>query len=245
MIQRERKSLWDSYLVDFSFKLFSFIARCSLFILSSITCIECSEFSVVGSLTKVNVEGLLTKIGGLTFFFLSVLSFTDTDNSQDYRGREGTFFYSTLLLPPAHKHSDIYLQLCTWDDYHIFLIATLVFTRLLLDEIYHLIELLFDWLMMWYWFKFVCVLIWVKVLLQLLDMRETGRHELALTNTLLLQANRLTKCASLFVGRWFKSSSCFLKAVEKDRRLAASSVSFWHYICCTVETGKHTVKKEV
>ena len=72
----------------------------------------------------------------------------------------GDLFYSTLPLPPAHEHSDIYVQLCTWDDYHIFLIATLVFTRLLLDEIYHLIELLFDWLMMWCWFSFVCLLIW-------------------------------------------------------------------------------------
>ena len=46
-------------------------------------------------------------------FFLSRFSFTDTDNSQDSRGREGTIFYSTLLLPPTHEHSDIYLQLCT------------------------------------------------------------------------------------------------------------------------------------
>ena len=92
-------------------------------------------------------------------FFLSEFSFTDTDNSQDSRGREGTIFYSTLPLPPAHEHSDIYLQLCTWDDYHIFLIATLVFTRLLLDEIYHLIELLFDWLMTWCWFSFVCLFV--------------------------------------------------------------------------------------
>ena len=82
------------------------------------------------------------------FFFLSGFSFTDTDNSEGSRGREGTIFYSTLPLSPAHEHSDIYLQLCTWDDYYIFLIAKLVFTRLLLDEIYHLIELLFDWLMM-------------------------------------------------------------------------------------------------
>ena len=81
-----------------------------------------------------------------SFFFLSGFSFTDTDNSQDSRGREGTIFYSTLPLPPPHEHSDIYLQLCMWDDYHIFLIAPLVFTRLLLDEIYHLIELPFDWL---------------------------------------------------------------------------------------------------
>ena len=46
------------------------------------------------------------------FFFLSGFSFTDTDYSQDSRGREGTIFYSTLPLPPAHEHSDIYLQLC-------------------------------------------------------------------------------------------------------------------------------------
>ena len=52
------------------------------------------------------------------FFFLSEFSFTDTDDSQDSRGREGTIFYSTLPLPPAHEHSDFYLQLCMWDDYH-------------------------------------------------------------------------------------------------------------------------------
>ena len=78
------------------------------------------------------------------FRFLSGFSFTDTDNSQDSRGREETIFYSTLPLPAAHKHSHIYLQLYTGHDYHIFLIAKLVFARLLLDEIYHLIELLFD-----------------------------------------------------------------------------------------------------
>ena len=61
------------------------------------------------------------------FFFLSGFSFTDTDDSQDSKGRERTIFYSTLPLPPAHEHSDIYLQLCMWDDYHVFLIATLVY----------------------------------------------------------------------------------------------------------------------
>ena len=77
-------------------------------------------------------------------FFLSGFSFKGADDSQDIRGREGTIFYSTLPLPPAHEHSDTYLQLCMWDDYQVFLIATLVFIRLLLDEIYHLIELPFD-----------------------------------------------------------------------------------------------------
>ena len=83
------------------------------------------------------------------FFFLTGFSFTDTDDSQDNRRREEIIFYSTLPLPQAHEYLDIYFQLCMWDDYHIFLIAQLVFTRLLLDEIYHLIELPFDWLMMW------------------------------------------------------------------------------------------------
>ena len=43
-------------------------------------------------------------------FFLSGFTFTDTDDSQDSRGREGAFFYSTLPLPPPHEHSDIYLH---------------------------------------------------------------------------------------------------------------------------------------
>ena len=38
------------------------------------------------------------------FFFLSRFFFTDTDDSQDSRGREGTIFYSTLPLPSAHEH---------------------------------------------------------------------------------------------------------------------------------------------
>ena len=95
----------------------------------------------------ITISSFLVKKSNFNkFLFLSGFSFTDTDNSQDSRRREGTIVYSILPLPPAHKHSDIYLQLCMWGDYHVFLIATLVFTRLLLDEIYHLIELPFDWL---------------------------------------------------------------------------------------------------
>ena len=91
------------------------------------------------------------------FFYQGFLSRTLTAHRTAGEGRGPS--YSSLQLPPAHEHSDIYLQLWTWDDYHIFLIVTLVFTRLLLDEIYHLIELLFHWLM-WYWFLFTCLLNW-------------------------------------------------------------------------------------
>ena len=104
---------------------------------------------------------------------LSGFSFTDTDDSQDSTGREGTIFYSTLPLPRDHEHSEIYLQLCTWNDFHIFLFALLVFTRLLPDEIYHLIKLPFDWLIdwliddamliflfIWWWFQVSVTAIW-------------------------------------------------------------------------------------
>ena len=53
----------------------------------------------------------LKSINNMIFFFQG-FTFTDTDDSQDSRGREGTIFYSTLPFPLAHKHSDIDLQLC-------------------------------------------------------------------------------------------------------------------------------------
>ena len=117
------------------------------------------------------------------------------DDSKNSRGREGTIFYSTLPLPADHEHWGIYLQLCIWDDYHVFLIATLVFTRLLFDEIYHLIKLPFEWLIddpM-----FVCLLDELILSFCYSDFTlETGGFELTSTITLVLQANRLTKCAS-------------------------------------------------
>ena len=95
------------------------------------------------------------------------------------------------------------MQLCTWDDYHIFLIATLVFTRLLLNEIYHLIELLSDCLMMCCWVKFVCLLIWLVFVTAIWHERNRWTWTRIDYITLVLQANRLycashpkTKCAS-------------------------------------------------
>ena len=136
-------------------------------------------------------------------YFLSGLSFTDTDDSQDSKGRKGITFYSNLPLQPAHENWDIYLQLCMWDGYHVILIAMLVFIRLLLDEIYHLIELSFDWLtddtML------ICLLDELILGFCYSDLTwATGRDELASTITLVLQANRLTKCASHLIDLVFK-----------------------------------------
>ena len=131
-----------------------------------------------------------------TFFSIRVF-FTYTDYSQDSRATKVTIFYSTLPLPPAHEHWEIYFQLCMWDGYHVFLVATLVFARLLLDEIYHLIKLPFEWLIDDA--IFVCLLDELILGSCLSDLTlETGRFELASTITLVLQANRPIKSASHF-----------------------------------------------
>ena len=95
-------------------------------------------------------------------FFSSGFSFTDTDDSQDSRVRDGTMFYSSLPPLATHEYSDTYLQHWMWDDYHIVLIASPVTNKLLLDEIYHLIQLPFDWLVMQCLFLFVYLMKQVK-----------------------------------------------------------------------------------
>ena len=60
-----------------------------------------------------------------------------------------------------------------WDYYQMFLIAPLVFTRLLLDEIYHLIELPFHWLIDDVTLVFPCLRDDL-ILVSLLQKSETG-----------------------------------------------------------------------
>ena len=67
-------------------------------------------------------------------------------------------FYSSLPLPLAHEYSDIYLQLCAWYDYHVFLIASYVITGRVHDETYHLWAFTFEWLLTECWFQF-CLII--------------------------------------------------------------------------------------
>ena len=90
-------------------------------------------------------------------------------DSQDSSGREAIIFFSILPLPAAHEHWDIYLQLCIWDDYHVFLMATLVFTRLLLDVIpaYRITIWVIDW-----WFNVYLFTWWIdtRFLLQWFDI---------------------------------------------------------------------------
>ena len=84
------------------------------------------------------------------FFFLSGFSFTDNGDSQDSMGP--SFFTSTTSV--YLQTFRYFLELWMWDDYHIFLIASLANIKLLLNEIYCLGELPFDWLIMACWFMF-------------------------------------------------------------------------------------------
>ena len=79
-----------------------------------------------------------------TYFLSGFLSQTLTSNRTAGEGR-GPF---TLPISPTNEHTDIYLELCMWGDCNVFLIKPLVITRLLLNKIYELIDLSFDWLMM-------------------------------------------------------------------------------------------------
>ena len=96
------------------------------------------------------------------FFYQGFLSQTLTTHRTAGEGRGPSFIPLYHFHPPTNIQIFI-LHICTWYDYHIFVIPPLVFTRLLLDEIYHLIESLFDWFMIWCWFWIVYLLIWFEV----------------------------------------------------------------------------------
>ena len=82
-------------------------------------------------------------------FFLYSFSFANNGDSQNSRERKGTSLI-TVPFSPTHKHSDIYLQLCIWDFYLVFVMAVHVITRLLL------LELVFNWMLNAFFFSLLC-----------------------------------------------------------------------------------------
>ena len=71
----------------------------------------------------------------LDFLFYLGFSFTDSDNSQD-SGARSPHRSSTIPLSPTREYGDVYLQLCIWDVYLVFLMAVHVVSKLLLVEIH-------------------------------------------------------------------------------------------------------------
>ena len=79
------------------------------------------------------------------FFFLSGFSFTDTDNSQDSRGRQGTILFHSTTSTRSRTFRHLFATLHVRWLSHIFNRNACIYQTA--TEIYHLIELLFDWLM--------------------------------------------------------------------------------------------------
>ena len=95
-------------------------------------------------LIQIKVKNNNTKTNCAEIIFFSMRVFFHGHlrlTGQQGKGGDHLLFHSTTFL--AHEHSGIYLELRMYYDYQLFLIAPLVFTRLVLDEIYHLIKIPF------------------------------------------------------------------------------------------------------
>lgn len=99
----------------------------------------------------------------------------------------------TILFPP-HKHSDIYFQICMWDDYYLFLICMTSNDQTQQD--------LPTWgIIIWLIDDKMLISVWMldNVVLGFRYSnltQESDGFEPVSTTLLILQANRLTKCAS-------------------------------------------------
>ena len=147
-------------------------------ILCYITAFACFFYFLIYIIFTLFPYALGTILGyyKLWYFFPLEFSFTDTDDSQGSRGREGTIFiplYHFYLLSNIDR-----FRLYLWDDYRIFLIAWLVITRLPLTEIYHLTKLPFYWLMMWLLDESILAFCYISL------TTETSELKLASTMTL-------------------------------------------------------------
>ena len=142
------------------------------------------------------------------FFYLGFLSQTLAIHKT--AGEEGLTIHraaregrgpSFIRLYHFHPLTNIQTYICNFvrckmrDVTWLFLIATLVFTRLLLDEIYHLIELSFDSLTDDA--TLVCLIDSLILGFCYSNLtRETGGFEPTSTITIVLQSSQLIKCAS-------------------------------------------------
>ena len=82
------------------------------------------------------------------------------------QGKWGDHLYSSLPVPTTHKRSVIYLQLCMWDDYLVFLIALFV-----------IIRLIWWFIVRWHSSNFVADKWWIWTLVPSITLElQTKRH---------------------------------------------------------------------
>ena len=149
--------------------------------------------------------------------------------------RRGLFFISLYHFHPLTNIQTLNCSFCRRDDYHMFLIAPLVFTRLLLDEIlppYRITIWLIDDV------KFVLVCLLDDLILGFFYSNfDTGGLEIASTITLVLQGNRLTKCASVQILPGFKNWDIQDLTLRRCDTLKSCRWNFFKF-CCVVHFRK-------
>ena len=88
------------------------------------------------------------------FFYQDFLHRHWRFTGQERKGGDHLIFHSTTSTRSEHWH--IYLQLCMWDDYHVFSITTLLFTATRWDLPRY-------WIAIWVidWWCNICLFVWI------------------------------------------------------------------------------------
>lgn len=113
------------------------------------------------------------------FFIMFPVSFSTAQQKKETD-------HSSLLLPPIHKHWEIYLQWCIWNIYFAFSIRACVITRPLIDESNYPCKLIFNI----NYLVFVCFIL--TIISSWLTNAEFGLPE---TITIVLKTKQPTKWA--------------------------------------------------
>ena len=143
------------------------------------------------------IQVFIRTLGHVYFFiiFFSISFLSRTLTTHRTAGKERGSSYSALPLRPTHEHSDINLQLCIRDDYHIFNHTACIYQTATWWDL-PLYRTTFDWLMTYVIF---CLFTWRFDSRFLLQQFDTGNRwtwtRIDYHPCITIQANWLTKCA--------------------------------------------------
>ena len=146
-------------------------------------------------LKKSQISKESTCFGFFLFFFLSGFSFTDTDNSQDSRGREGTILFHSTTSTRSRTFRHLFATLHVRWLSHIFNRTACIYqaaTRWDLPP-YRITIWLIDDVMLVFDCLLANLLVGFVAAISLEKPVDSNSQRLS---SLYLQANRLTKCAS-------------------------------------------------
>ena len=109
--------------------------------------LEEPDFKIFDYRTWMFLLLLRARLERVTIFFSIRFFFRRYWRFTGQHGKWGEYFYSSLSLPPAHEHSEMYLQLNMWVGYNVFFYSH----RLYLPDCFWMrfttLELSFDSLM--------------------------------------------------------------------------------------------------